>query len=178
MRSQNTAPPAANARPDPNTAADFEHLLACWPVNHLNGGTVMIAGWCDWDPADTLARLLRLCDAGLIDGSHWSAEDERFHRVSGRPLTHEGGLARIFWGRPEGAHGMPPVEDPRLERVGIYRCFADHDAQIVRYQGEPEFVVRRRARMRGENLGGYRLQLEGPSPTHPHQRGFAEVPRG
>jgi hypothetical protein len=176
MCSQDTAPATGPASPVADqVAANFDHLLACWPSNYLNAGTVQIASFCDWDIADAPDILRRLCDAGLIRGSRWCEVERTFHDVAGQPPS-PGARARVFWSRPAGVHGIPLVEDPRLAALGIHRAFVDNN--VVRYQGEPEFVVRRRARMRGESLAGFRLQLEGPSPTHPHQLGFAEVARG
>lgn len=171
MRSQDTRPDPGLASATAGTIeADFEHLLDCWPRNHLNGETRHVAGWCGWERADALERLVRLSEAGLLAG--------------GRPQTPKAGLISEteaaetdeevfrFWLRPSGARGFPPTE-PRLAALGIYRAFVD--GNVCTYQGEPEFVVRRRARLKGESLAGYRLVLDGPSPSHPHQLGFAEV---
>jgi hypothetical protein len=163
MRSEDTAPetlPASSV--DHQVAADLDHLLACWPTNHLNGETHLVAFWCAWSPDSAIARLCRLRDAGEI--AAWE---------TGK-LSPRDGLPLIFWTIPEGACGMEVVVDPQLNAIGIYRGF--NDDRVIRYQGEPELEVRRRARRLGYSLAGYRLIWKGSSPTMPIEQ--AQVARG
>lgn len=140
------------------TDQDHEHLLACWPRTWLNGPTHKVAEWCGWTFDEALVKLLALQEAGLIIST---SRDQ----VPCYPSGPNAGKPLHFWVRPDGAHGLPFVEDPRLLACGIIRALRDDESKVVTYQGEPELHVRRVAKREGWSHGGYRLNWLGPDPT-------------
>jgi len=161
MRPQDNARAYSSARYNELEAIeiDYDHVTACWPVGALNAPTHVIAKWCGWTVSETLARLERLRSAMVIEGEIAGPDHK------GEPI--------VFWRQPHGARGLPMIEDKRLRGLGIYR--ATKDARLVTYQGEPELVVRRRAREQGLSLAGIRLIHHGPAPEAGRQLPLAGV---
>jgi hypothetical protein len=135
---------------------DIEHLRACWPTIYINGETRQISAWCGWSFDEALAKMLAMRERGEVNGDQPVGLD-------GIPAIGQNGLPIYFWDKPAGAHGLLPVDDPRLRLIGITR--AHSDGRRVIYQGRRPLEVYRLAKREGYSLRGYSLDWRGPDPA-------------